>query len=492
MEYFTLEKIFSRISKLSEVSAIIGWDSATTMPDGAAQARAEQISELGIVIHEIITDKKVGELIKAAKDKQDLLNSWQIANLKLIENRYIHSNAVPAELVEKLSLACSESEFFWRTAKRNNDYAGFKPYFSKVIELSKQVADIKSDILSLSPYDTMLDMYDMGRTSAELDIIFADLEDFLPSFTNEVIDNQKPFSAVKGDFPIEIQKQLFHDVIEKIGFDFKKGRLDESSHPFCGGVPSDIRITTRYKQDEFASALMGVIHETGHAMYEAGLPEEYRYQPVGQCNNMTMHESQSLFLEMQISRTTEFIKFLKPILEKYFGNNPLFEESNLYRSYTAVEKGFIRVDADEVTYPLHIILRYKLEKMIINEGVSVDELPEIWNEEFKKLFGMEVPDYSKGIMQDIHWPDGAFGYFPSYTMGALLAAQLKSKITKDIPNLTSQIESGNFKPMFEWLRKNFHAKGSSLLSSDAIAISSTGYKISTDAFKEYLTSKYKS
>ena len=275
-----------------------------------------------------------------------------------------------------------------------------------------------------------------------------------------------------------------------IGFDFDRGRLDVSHHPFCGGGSEDIRITTRYDIDDFSSSLMGIMHETGHAMYEMGLPKAWRYQPVGAPLGMAIHESQSLLIEMQVCRSRSFLNYAGPLMQEFFGvNNNELGIENLYRLYTHVEPGFIRVDADEVTYPAHIILRYRLERALISGDLSLPDLPTAWNDGMQKLLDIEPPNNRLGCLQDIHWPSGDFGYFPTYTLGAMIAAQLYYAAKLDIPSIESEIEEGKFSTLMTWLSKNIHSHGSRF-SADQLLNTVTGSSLDPAIFQSHLKNRY--
>jgi len=279
-------------------------------------------------------------------------------------------------------------------------------------------------------------------------------------------------------------------LMERIGFDFDHGRLDISLHPFCGGTPDDVRITTRYEESDFQRALQGVLHETGHAMYERGLPEAWRRQPVGRARGMSLHESQSLLVEMQVCRSREFQRFAAPILRAAFGaSGPEWDAENLYRLGTRVERSFIRVDADEVTYPAHVILRYRLERALLAGDLALKDLPAAWNDGMKALLGIVPPDDRRGCLQDIHWYDGAFGYFPTYTLGAMTAAQLFDAAKRADPAILSGIERGDFAPLMAWLRANVHGKASRFSTTEIIA-QATGKPLDPAVFEAHLRARY--
>jgi carboxypeptidase Taq len=275
-----------------------------------------------------------------------------------------------------------------------------------------------------------------------------------------------------------------------IGFDFDHGRLDTSLHPFCGGVPDDVRITTRYDETDFSRTLMGVLHETGHALYERGLPMAWRRQPVGVARGMSVHESQSLLIEMQVCRGRPFLEFAAPLFREAFGQGgSAWHAENLYRRATRVERGFIRVDADEVTYPAHVILRYRLERALIAGDLAVGDLPAAWNEGMKTLLGVVPPDDRRGCLQDIHWYDGAWGYFPTYTLGAMTAAQFFAAVSKALPDLPAAIRQGEFAPLVGWLRREVHGRAS-LLETDDLLVAATGRTLDPAVFKAHLEAKY--
>jgi len=289
---------------------------------------------------------------------------------------------------------------------------------------------------------------------------------------------------------VDKQRGLGERLMRTLGFDFDAGRLDVSLHPFCGGVPGDVRITTRYTEDDFTESLMGVLHETGHALYEMGLPDDWRYQPVGQARGMALHESQSLLIEMQACRSREYLEFAAPLMRETFGGTgAVWDADNLYRLYTRVDRSFIRVDADEVTYPAHVILRYRLESALIAGDMKLADLPGAWNDGMEELLGIRPPEDRLGCLQDIHWYDGAWGYFPTYTMGAMAAAQLFAAAKEARPEIPEGISKGDFAPLVGWMRENLHTKASSG-STDELMQAATGKPLGTEAFKAHLEARY--
>ncbi|MDH3335275.1 MAG: carboxypeptidase M32 [Rhodospirillaceae bacterium] len=490
--YMELVDRFRRINALGGAKSILHWDMSAMMPAGGAESRGEQLAVLNTVSHAMITDPAIPDLLDGAEEDQSL-DSWQRANVVEMRRIWVHQAAVDAKLVEAHSLACSASETVWRSARKNNDFKSVLPHLEKVLTLTREMADAKASHLGLSQYDALLDMYEPNGKSAEIDIIFSDLAEFLPGFTDLVIEKQKSQPAPKlpqGPFPLEAQRRLGKDLMKKLGFDFNHGRLDESLHPFCGGTNDDVRITTRYDENDFTSALMGVLHETGHALYDMGLPEKWRGQPVGDARGMSIHESQSLLIEMQACRSPEFLQFATPLMREAFGGaGDEWSVENFTALYTKVEKSFIRVDADEVTYPSHVILRYNLEKAAIKGELQMKDLPGAWNDGLEKLLGIKPTTDSEGCLQDIHWYDGAWGYFPTYTLGAMTAAQLFAGANKANPEIRPSIAKGDFAPLLSWLRKNVHGLGSSLSTTEIIK-SATGQTLNAEVFKNHLKARY--
>lgn len=491
--YAKLETRFARLSDLEDAAGFLHWDAAAMMPDGGAAGRADQLATLSALMHELTVDPAVADWIAAAQDSADDLNDWQRANLREIARSHAHAAAVPGHLVEALSRAASSCEMTWRKARADNDFKAVAPKLRIVLDLTREAAQAKAEALGLTPYDALLDQYEPDGRAETVDGLFSDLESVLPNLLGEVLEVQarRPGPVrPQGPFPIDTQKAVGRRVMETLGFDFNHGRLDVSAHPFCGGAPDDVRLTTRYTEDDFTGSLMGVIHETGHALYELGLPRDWRRQPVGRARGMSVHESQSLLMEMLASRSRAFITWAAPMLRESFGGSgPAWEAENLYRLNTRVEPGLIRVDADEVTYPAHVILRYRLERDLISGDLQVDDLPEAWNEGMRRLLGLTVPDDARGVMQDIHWYDGAVGYFPTYTLGAMTAAQLFLAACEAEPDIMSGLATGDFRPLLGWLRENVHRHGSRL-TTEELLVQATGRPLCAQPFLTHLRGRY--
>ena len=490
MGYAALSNQFHRISQLEGALGILHWDMSTMMPSGSAGSRGEQLAILGSLAHEMRTDPRIGEWLGAAAGEE--LSEWERANVREITRQYTEATVLPGTLVEALSRACTDCEMAWRQARKDDDYPALIPALGRVLELVREKADRLAEHLGSTPYDALLAQYDPGTQSADIDVLFAELEGFLPDMLGAVIERQAQQGqlAITGPFCVDAQRDLGLKMMKVLGFDFEHGRLDVSAHPFCGGNPDDVRITTRYSADDFTQSLMGVIHETGHALYELGLPKEWRDQPVGRARGMSMHESQSLLMEMQACRSREFLHFAAPIIREVFGQQgDAWSADNLYRAYTRVERGLIRVDADEVSYPLHVILRYRLERALLSGDLALVDLPGAWREGMRELVGVEPPDDRDGCMQDIHWNMGAIGYFPTYTLGAMNAAQLFDAAVRANQDILPGISQGNFQPLVAWLREHVHGQASKY-GMQELMTRATGRPLDAGVFRRHLENRY--
>ncbi|MFC4350484.1 carboxypeptidase M32 [Fodinicurvata halophila] len=491
--YQQLQQRFKRHGCLEDALAVLHWDTATNMPSGGAEVRSEQSAELEVMQHELLTAPETGDLLAQAAEDGEQLDAWQVSNLREMQRLWRHATAVPADLVDALSRASQRCEMIWREARPASNYAQVQPALQEVLDLTRDKARAKADALGCSLYDSLLDQYEPGGSSAQIDGIFDDLAGFLPDVLPQVLERQAREPAPhqpQGPFPVDRQEALGRRLMKTLGFDFNHGRLDQSLHPFCGGVPDDLRLTTRYDETDFVSSLMGILHETGHALYERGLPVDWRHQPVGQARGMALHESQSLMVEMQACRGDAFLSYLAPLLAETFGGPAeVWQSENLARIYRHVEPGFIRVDADEVTYPAHVILRYRLEKALIEGDMELGELPAAWNAGMKDLLGIEPPEDRLGCLQDIHWYAGEWGYFPTYTLGAMIAAQLFDAARRENPQVETHLAQGDFSPLMGWLRQNVHAWGSFMDTSDLVQ-RVTGRPLDAEVFKTHLRQRY--
>lgn len=490
--YQQLEKHFRKLSRLGHLDAICGWDQAAMMPAGGNQARGEAMAELAVLMHELATAPHLGEWFAAAA--QEDLAAPQQTSLRAMERRWRQATVLPGRLVEAKSLAASKCEHAWREQRKNNDWQGFLPNLREVVNLAREEAAVRAATAGLSSYDALLDLYEPGITCMQLDTLFNQVKTWLPDMIRAVEEKQssRTYLTPQGPFPVEQQKQLGLKAMTILGFDFDHGRLDVSTHPFCGGVPTDVRITTRYDEADFMTALLGVIHETGHARYEQNLPQEWAGLPVGEARSMGVHESQSLFFEMQLARSLEFTHQLAPMAARIFNreSDSAFAVDNIYRFNTRMKRGYIRVNADEITYPAHVILRYEIERALIQGDIEATDIPELWDQKMQSYLGLSTQDnYRDGCMQDIHWTGGAFGYFPSYTLGAIYAAQLFAAAENSISSLREKIQSGDLSELFAWLKTNIWQRASTT-PTDELIRTATGESLNPAYFQRHLSARY--
>jgi carboxypeptidase Taq len=491
--YDRLKERFARIAIISEASAMLGWDAAAVMPPGGGAARGDQLAVLAGLAHQHLTSTELADALAAAEAEDNGGDAWRAANVRLMRRAYTRAAVLPPDLVEAQARANSACEKVWREARRVSDFALVRPHLQEVVRLVRQSARALGPALGLSPYDALMDGHQSGIGAADVEPVFAEYEAFLRRALPEAEERQARHAEPlrpPGPFLVAAQEALCRRLAERLGLDFAHARLDRSAHPFSGGTPTDVRITTRYDEQDMASAVLAVVHETGHALYERGLPEAHARQPVGEAAGMAAHESQSLIVEMQACRSDAFLSWLGPELRAAFGGDPApYRPENLARLWRRVSRGFIRVDADEMTYPAHVILRFRLEQALIAGDLEVADLPGAWNEGMQSLLGITPPDDARGCLQDIHWYDGAFGYFPSYTLGAMAAAQLMTAARRALPGLDGAFARGDLSPLVDWLRTNVHAKGS-LLGFNDLLREATGKKLDPKDFEAHLTARY--
>jgi carboxypeptidase Taq len=488
--YNALTATFTRLYRLGHLGSIAGWDQASMMPAKGNAARGAAMAELQVLMHQTLTNPALQAHIATAE--QEPLDDLQRANLREMHRDWEISNLLPERLVEAKSLAGSRCEHAWRTQRKENDWQGFLVNLREVVRLSREEAQILSQAKGVSPYDAMMDKFEPGTRSADIERIFGDVKTWLPGLIQQVRAKQAKETVIpaQGPFPVETQRALGLEIMGLLGFDFDAGRLDVSSHPFCGGVPEDVRITTRYTEDDFMRSMMGIVHETGHARYEQNLPRATTHMPVGRARSMGIHESQSLSFEMQLGRSPAFLALITPLVRKHLGAQDAFTAENLARMYTRVQPDFIRVDADELTYPAHVILRYEIESALVNGDIECEDIPARWDEKMMQYLGVDTRgNYRNGCMQDIHWTDGMIGYFPSYTLGAMYAAQYFASIRSTQVDLDTQIATGNLAPVFDWLGTHIWSQAS-LWSTDELVRRATGEKLNPAHFKAHLEKRY--
>jgi carboxypeptidase Taq len=488
--YDELTRIQLRLYRYYHLSSIVGWDRNAMMPPKGNEARAAAEAELAALIHRTRTDPQLKGWLDAAA--QEPLDDLARANLREIRRDWRDANALPESLVEAKTLAGARCEHAWRSQRQANDWKGFLENFREVVKLARQEAQLLADDTGLSRYDALMDRFEPGVRAADIDRMFGDVKTWLPELITRAQAKQaaEPVMQPSGPFPVAAQRALNVEVMTLLGFDFAGGRLDESVHPFSGGVPEDLRLTTRYSEDDFARSLLGTIHETGHARYEQNLPRAWLGQPVATARSYGVHESQSLSFEMQLARSRAFVGVLAPLLVKHFGDQPAFDPDNLYRLWTRVKRGFIRVDADEVTYPAHVILRYEIERALVEGDIEPEDIPALWDEKMQQLLGLDTRgNYRDGCLQDVHWTEGAFGYFPSYTLGAMYAAQWFAAIRRETPDLDARIARGDPQPVFDWMGRNIWSQASRWPTPELVQRAS-GEALNPQHFRRHLEQRY--
>jgi carboxypeptidase Taq len=488
--YSSLSAVFTRLYRYQHLGAFLSWDQAAMMPPKGNTARGAALAELDVLLHQTLTDATLPGLMAAAG--LEPLDADQAASLLEMRRDWESANLLPARLVEAKSLAGSRCEHAWRTQRPANDWMGFLENFRPVVTLAREEAQLLSQAKGLSPYDALVDKFEPGTRSADIDVIFGDLKNWLPDLITQVRAQQAgdPVMQAQGPFAIERQRALGADIMGLLGFDFSAGRLDSSAHPFSGGVAEDVRITTRYSEDDFMRSLMGIVHETGHARYEQNLPRDTVHLPVGRARSMGIHESQSLSFEMQLGRSPAFLSLISPLLKKHLGEQPAFEVANLARLFSRVQPGFIRVDADELTYPAHIILRYEIERALIDGDIEAEDIPALWDDKMMAYLGIDTRgNYQNGCLQDIHWTMGSFGYFPSYTLGAMYAAQYFATIRQTHPDLETRIAAGDLSPVFDWLSPHIWQQASRWPTAELVQ-RATGEALNPRHFRAHLENRY--
>ena len=490
--YKQLENHFQRLSHLAHSLTFLQWDQLVMMPPQGNQARSEAIAEISSLYHNTLTDPAVGELLEKARNNP--ATAEQSVSVREMEREYRWATCIPTDLVKAKSLAGSKCEHQWRSQRQDNDWAGFLVNFKEIVKLSREEAHARQSCSPekfSTPYDALLDLYCTGDSSAMISEIFATLKEILPPLISEVVDKQAGRTReFNGQFSKKFQRHLNRKLAGLLGFDFDAGRIDESSHPFSTGDIGDHRITSRYREEDFIDALKATAHETGHAAYEDGLPQKWKYMPLGQARNMSIHESQSLFFEKQIFLTKPFLHYFTPTIHTHLEQSRDYSCEQIWLNSIKVSPSFIRVEADEVCYPLHVILRYEIESALINGGMEPEDLPEVWDDKMQKYLGLSTAgNYRDGCLQDIHWTDGSFGYFPAYTLGALNAAQLFSAFCRQHHDWQEMLGKGDISPIRAWLEEHIWSKGR-LLDSQALVETATGEQTNPDYFIGYVKKRY--
>ena len=486
-----LANYLKEIEHYSTATNLMYWDMTTGMPEAAANNRAETMSFMSLQAHKLSVSSKMEELINYFLENYDALNFTQKRMVDELKKNYDKQKIYPESFVKEFSLATSKSEMAWEKAKTSNDFLLFRDSLSEVLALTKKGIDYRG--YKDNKYNTLLDDYESGLTVEKLDIIFSQLKEGIISILSKIqnsdiiIEN----SFENKPFDIEKQRNICTAVLNKMGFDFTKGRMDETEHPYTTNMTNkDVRITNHYYENNLLSAIYSAIHEGGHGIYEQNIPDSLQGTNLDTAASMSIHESQSRFYENIVGKSRAFSKYLYTLIkDEFIEEFKDIDEDVFYNSLNRVCPSLIRTEADELTYSLHIIIRYEIEKMLINDEITVEELPKVWNDKYKEYLGVDVPSDKMGVLQDVHWGGGLFGYFPSYALGNIYGAQMLHKMLEDIPTVYTEIELGNLDSVFHWLKTNVHEKASLHDPIDLIK-KITGEELNAQYFIEYLDNKY--
>lgn len=486
--YQKLVERFKEVQLLRSTSAILEWDEQTYLPKKAVQYRAEQLSYLASKAHLLGTAPEVGEWLSACERVGYPQDSDEAPNVYHWRREYDLATKLPVTFVEEFQRSSALARDAWKEARLAANFAGFEPHLEKMVSLSKQKADLFG--YKVSPYDALLDQFEPGATVSYIRPIFAELKSALVDLVRAIGSEAKDGEPLAGHYPIPEQQAFNHVIATALGYDFDGGRIDTTTHPFAMSLgPSDQRITTRYDEKLFQMSLYGIMHETGHALYEQGLPKEAFGSPLGSPASLGIHESQSRLWENHVGRSALFWNRWYPEAVRCLPDLKRFDPATVIKGVHQVRPSLIRVEADEVTYDLHILLRFEIEVGLIEGTVAVRDLPALWNERFAELFGIKVPNDRAGVLQDIHWSLGALGYFPTYTLGNVNAAQLMHRASTDIRGLNDSLARGEYSSLLDWLRTKIHRHGQRHLPNDLMT-RATGEPPKAKYRIEYLREKY--
>ncbi|MEM7438655.1 MAG: carboxypeptidase M32 [Pseudomonadota bacterium] len=454
--YTALNDHYKSITALSQISGLLGWDQETTMPEGSAAQRGEWMGALSTALHERRTDARIGGWIDALDDAD--LEPVQAATVRQARRSFERHSRVPASLASKLAKETSTAQMLWAKAREADDFAMFRDTLALVLDLRREEAAALAQ--GGTPYEALLQDYEPGMAEAELATLLGGLRDGLVELRRAIMDSDVAVPDLSQTFATDSQTAIARDLATAFGYDWTRGRLDFAVHPFSSGSGNDVRITTRVSERDPFNCFYSTIHEVGHATYEQGVDPAYMLTPLGRGASMGVHESQSRILENQLGRSREFCGFLYGRMRDAFGDFGVADEDSFYAVVNKVRRGFIRTEADEVQYNLHVLLRFDLERDLISGTMEVDDLEEAWNARFEADFGYPVDKPSNGVLQDVHWSCGLFGYFPTYSLGNIYAGELYARLREDVPTLDRDLEGGDTTAAIAWLRENIHRHGS--------------------------------
>ena len=494
-EYDELIALVRQASLLGSTAALVDWDQETMMPPRGVEHRSRQLAQLASIQHRLATDPRIGDLLESCESDHDLVavaTTPQAVNIREIRRRYERHKKLPAELVEELAKIASLAHQVWAEARKASDFDRFRPWLEKIVQLNRRKAECYGWSDDGEPWDALAEDYEAGCTAADVEAVFTPLRTRLQDFLADLMaSSTRPsniFNEVK--LPIEQQEKFVRDVAKHIGFDFSRGRLDRSTHPFCSGTHChDVRLTTRFHEANVNDALGSTMHESGHGIYEQGLLAEHIGTPMGHSVSLGIHESQSRMWENQVGRSREFWVWCESKVTEFFGDAVAsLGLDDLYGGANIVKPDFIRVEADELTYNMHIMVRFEIERAMMRGDLAVRDIPGAWNQKYKEYLDLDVPDDRRGCLQDIHWSSGDIGYFPTYTLGNLYSAQFFEAALEAMPDLLEQFESGEFAGLKQWLNENIHAHGRRYCAAD-LCLQVTGKPLTADPLLRHLQRK---
>ena len=477
-----------RISNVSHATELLSWDQQVMMPEGGTPARSRQLSALSAVEHDLLTADELGVLLDELEASD--LDDDEAAVVREVRREQERAVRVPTDLVERISAASSEALTAWREAKEADDFDAFAPHFEELVALKRQYAEhIDPD---RDPYEVLFEEHEPCLPLAHAEDVLTDLRDAVVPLVDEIRASEADLATdtFAGTFAADDQEALMREALDLLGYPWERGRLDEAPHPFSTGTSYDARITTRYDESDPIGALLSTVHEFGHATYTLGLPDEAYGTPLGEARDLSIHESQSRLWENHVGRSTAFWERFLPTVVETFPDVGDVSVRDAYEAVNAVDpSNLIRVEADELTYHLHIVLRFEIERDLIRGDLDVSEVPTVWNEKMSSYLGVRPETDAEGCLQDVHWSHGAFGYFPTYSLGSVVAAQLFDAAAADIDGLDGQIRAGEFDPLHEWLTEEIHRHGKRFETNDLVR-RATGEDVAADAFVEYAGAKY--